>query len=118
MRRRPPRSTLTDTLCPYTTPCRSRVGGAGRCLPARDDQGESARSGGADRAVARALWRLAAATLDAGGTRGARRNASAGAARLRKQPQFGGGAVRDRSEERRVGYECVSTCEVRGWPYT
>src|SRR3546814_13094037 len=25
MIRRPPRSTLTDTLCPYTTHCRSRV---------------------------------------------------------------------------------------------
>src|SRR3546814_15305899 len=24
----------------------------------------------------------------------------------------------DRSEERRVGNECVSTCRSRGWPYT
>src|SRR3546814_19136872 len=26
-------------------------------------------------------------------------------------------AVADRSEERRVGNECVSTCRSRGWPY-
>src|SRR3546814_16112324 len=26
-------------------------------------------------------------------------------------------AVADRSEERRVGKECVSTCIYRGWPY-
>src|SRR3546814_17096934 len=25
--------------------------------------------------------------------------------------------LRERSEERRVGKECVSTCRARGWPY-
>src|SRR3546814_2482018 len=59
---------------PNAPDAQCRVGEAGRYLPARDDRGETARSGCADRAVARALWRLAAAAVDAGGPRGARRS--------------------------------------------
>src|SRR3546814_11879126 len=33
------------------------------------------------------------------------------------QPGAGGVAGRARSEERRVGEECVSTCRSRWWPY-
>src|SRR3546814_18895708 len=30
--------------------------------------------------------------------------------------RYGGNSPRDRSEERRVGKECVSTCRSRWWP--
>src|SRR3546814_5262404 len=46
MIRRPPRSTRTDTLCPYTTLFRSRVGAARRdrgCLARRRDRFRSHR---------------------------------------------------------------------------
>src|SRR3546814_4323442 len=57
MIRRPPRSTRTDTLCPYTTLCRARrraagaAGGAGRAeapvdAPARRQRGAGARRRG------------------------------------------------------------------------
>src|SRR3546814_20809333 len=48
MRRRPPRSTLTDTLVPYTTLFRSRIG--------RADQGDE-EGVGLDQARARAISR-------------------------------------------------------------
>src|SRR3546814_13788249 len=43
MIRRPPRSTRTDTLFPYTTLFRSRLclAGADRCVPAEDGPGPS-----------------------------------------------------------------------------
>src|SRR3546814_13108188 len=41
----------------------------------------------------------------------------AGLARTRYAGDAGEGAERDRSEERRVGKECVSTCRSRWSPY-
>src|SRR3546814_19440490 len=35
----------------------------------------------------------------------------------RLAPFAGGGIAAQRSEERRVGKECVSTCRSRWWPY-
>src|SRR3546814_13875227 len=42
---------------------------------------------------------------------------SAGAQRTAPDPQLGLGQPVDRSEERRVGKECVSTCRSRWSPY-
>src|SRR3546814_19739694 len=39
MRRRPPRSTRTDTRCPYTTLVRSTVGGDAPIIVGRDEEG-------------------------------------------------------------------------------
>src|SRR3546814_13946848 len=100
MIRRPPRSTRTDTLFPYTTLC---------------------RSGGIDEGVERVglAQRLAAA----------RRAASVLPRRMAHKRVAGDGEIdilgqgdgklvlRNRSEERRVGKECVSTCRSRWSPY-
>src|SRR3546814_10155770 len=40
MKRRPPRSTRTDTLFPYTTLCRSHTSAAGYCLMASAKRGD------------------------------------------------------------------------------
>src|SRR3546814_18883897 len=102
MIRRPPRSTRTDTLCPYTTLFRSGerqqfqpfVGG--EQVGARARRGQDAeRTLGQDVAFGehlthddRAQWRQ----------------------RCRLHHEW-------RSEERRVGKECVSTCRSRWSPY-
>src|SRR3546814_17774806 len=127
MIRRPPRSTRTDTLFPYTTLFRS--------LLAVGPQ----RNLGADRVAE--LCRLAAhapdegaagapgGLLGAGGAAGDRvrvpggQHVPVGAAFLRRA--VGGlawccaraGVLVARSEERRVGTGCVSTCRSRGRPY-
>src|SRR3546814_15102729 len=113
MIRRPPRTTRTDTLVPYTTLFRSqRRRGAGEVKPqghrGREDRHEGEHLAG----------RLAVVQDDAAGCDRARYEQRRGggpvAVRLRepggKQPLFG------RSEERRVGKECVRTCRSRGSP--
>src|SRR3546814_19530677 len=87
MIRRPPRSTRTDTLFPYTTLVRSHPG---RTVPAA----------GRCRSRAHSLRRLRQA-LECGG-------ADVGSQRGRRP---------GRSEERSVGKECVSTCRSRWSPY-
>src|SRR3546814_19747927 len=89
MIRRPPRSTRTDTLCPYTTLFRSDGGGAVPPAGKRPGDGAGLRWAGLG-------------GLCGGGT-------AAGAA--------GGLSAARRSEERRVGKECVSTCRSRWSPY-
>src|SRR3546814_11436786 len=110
MIRRPPGSTRTDTLFPYTTRCRSEV-------PGRDT---------ADHAKSLAVH------LDAMGfivLNDFNRNVDG--CEIADQT-FGKGNLhagfrqwlalfahrhaRKRSEERRVGKECVSTCRTRGSP--
>src|SRR3546814_16463793 len=103
MLRRPPRSTRTDTLFPYTTLfrslervrlCHNRLShrnerrfafGDRRCSPAR--KGGARRSDGAIEVI---LARIGGTADDLLGRR---------------------------SEERRVGKECVSTCRSRWSPY-
>src|SRR3546814_14001671 len=109
MIRRPPRSTRTDTLFPYTTLFRS-VG------LQRDLAAAAQALVGGDDAVGLAV-------LDASGQRVGREaaehhrvdGADAWAG------QHGVGLLGDhrhvRSEERRVGKECVSTCRSRLSPY-
>src|SRR3546814_17094259 len=101
MIRRPPRSTRTDTLFPYTTLFRSGIAAAG------DQRADLVSQLGLGYAVAQ-RYHLAGdlEAGDVGGTLGRR------VAALALQ------AVRPvRSEERRVGKECVSTCRSRWSPY-
>src|SRR3546814_16772975 len=96
MIRRPPRSTRTDTLFPYTTLFRSggrrhlRPGqwlGTHRVAPRRDHQAIPGR-----------------------GRRGGVTMPGCAARRTRSYQE-------NRSEERRVGKECVSTCRSRWSPF-
>src|SRR3546814_13479937 len=98
MIRRPPRSTRTDTLFPYTTLFRS----AKAELAVSKDRDDLAR--GALSATRRATERIEDARREL------------------KQVDAEVGKLDDdigklRSEGRRVGKECVSTCRYRGSPY-
>src|SRR3546814_17043281 len=108
MLRRPPRSTRTGTLFPYTTLFRSLYGGeyrGGSCIP--DYYGSKP-------ADALAWVNLASAN---------------NTAQTQNSPIFaydgdlaisgtnGVNGYSARSEERRVGKECVSTCRSRGSLY-
>src|SRR3546814_17140679 len=110
MIRRPPRSTRTDTLFPYTTLFRSNVAHL---------EDSSCQANHLRHRV---------------GTVGERRHAVEGDARAHhiempvapEEDAGGGGEAGDRirqpragvrSEERRVGKECVSTCRSRWSPY-
>src|SRR3546814_12669913 len=102
MIRRPPRSTRTDTLFPYTTLFRSCRAPDGICSPTSniDDQAIASMTGGVTSgAVAGAV------TADPAAPR------SAGSLKVVLP------ARTDRSEERRVGKECVRTCRSRWTPY-
>src|SRR3546814_12885341 len=107
MIRRPPRSTRTDTLFPYTTLFRS-------CACRSGDQAER-------RDVENTKWRQAFLARDSiddqiGGCADQRHRAAQDRhiAQRDKQP-LGRIACSpcQRSEERRVGKECVSTCRSR-----
>src|SRR3546814_16128786 len=120
MIRRPPRSTLTDTLFPYTTLFRSPR----KSLADVEDEvpafaGDETAGEAED--VANALH-----TAAVGGQRVLQGVDGLRRVELR-QGRFGapaeGQLVRAqvigqaRGEERRVGQECVSTCGSRWWPY-
>src|SRR3546814_16361023 len=112
MIRRPPRSTRTDTLVPYTTLFRSHhgehaldadllaIGQAAGKGDARRGGGDGGKAGLCDQAGTRHIPGIGqdeTAVLVQGGK--------------------AGGLLGLRSEERRVGKECVSTCRS-GWsPY-
>src|SRR3546814_15869040 len=97
MIRRPPRSTRTDTLFPYTTLFRSAYRQLNRdVLEASNiDYDES-------------LVELIMATVD---------GIAFQAVIFKEGQQDRTGKQLDRSEERRVGKECVSTCRSRWSPY-
>src|SRR3546814_12006702 len=116
MIRRPPRSTRTDTLFPYTTLFRSiagigasnRVQGVAMAGGIQDQQAidPPARTG----QHGRLLGNIAVALADTHV--------------IDQYGLFRGDALHDaaqflgiRSEERRVGKECVSTCRSRWSPY-
>src|SRR3546814_13123672 len=124
MRQRPPRSTRTDTLFPYTTLFRSgTTHGEGAAQSAGSHGDRCVRCAG-DRADARAGARRARA-YGAGG-RQALEPCMIGRISGRlvlKQPPLllvdvggVGYEVAARSEERRVGKACVSTCRYRWSP--
>src|SRR3546814_17132360 len=103
MIRRPPRSTRTDTLFPYTTLFRSfEVERIGRCVGR-----EHLRIAMSVDLEARASERVCIeACLFAVAPHGVEASAIVAIA-----------PTKDRSEERRVGKECVSTCRSRWSPY-
>src|SRR3546814_14180336 len=123
MIRRPPISTRTDTLVPYTTLCRSEAAGA-----RGDDEGavfgfdrpgerRLQAEGGGEAVVDRrqAGQRVRDVVRDGGaavvdGNAGQRRAEQPVAARVQVL------RLLHRSEERRVGKECGSTCRFRWSP--
>src|SRR3546814_20145400 len=118
MIRRPPRSTRTDTLFPYTTLFRSREvtgvrTGVGDMIKdeSRDatGRGEDDEGKGCDD---RSLCGKLDHCLDAGARRAGIRRGSAGTARASRAGAANGG----RPEERRGGKEGGSTCRSRGSP--
>src|SRR3546814_15651278 len=93
MIRRPPRSTRTDTLFPYTTLFRSLR-----------------------RAPTETAFRCDAETLERfSSTIGAAERSVHAISRMHES-KVDGCLITSRSEERRVGKECVSTCRSRGSP--
>src|SRR3546814_16110874 len=114
MIRRPPRSTRTDTLFPYTTLFRSTVlDSNGDVLLAEDGGAAGEAAEGGSRAafearMVRNVEKMLAARLGAGNVR-VQVSAEMDLRReVTRPPTF------DRSEERRVGKEGGSTCESRG----
>src|SRR3546814_17283429 len=99
MIRRPPRSTRTDTLFPYTTLFRSR---------GRPERRIGAPLGGSHPV---GMAEIAGAVETELGQSSVEPR-PAGVDRSAKREQGGG----HRSEERRVGKECVSTCRSRWSP--
>src|SRR3546814_21028420 len=94
MIRRPPRSTRTDTLFPYTTLFRSSAG-----------RGRVRRGGGRIRRCQRGTC---PGCCPAVSSRCAAFHSIAARTRF---------STEGRSEERRLGTECVSTCRSRCLPY-
>src|SRR3546814_10951593 len=105
---RPPRSTRTDTLFPYTTPFRSRhqvdlvLRAAADVVLAQLRNGVRVMSAG-----------VAGQRVGEGELVGIVVVLAAGAL----EPGVVGAEGQPRSAERRVGKECVSTCSVRRLPY-
>src|SRR3546814_15925610 len=124
MIRRPPRSTRTDTLFPYTTLFRSNLSPSGRSR----SHCQSLTSGGVK---ARRNPRACATVFLLGGIAPfPLHQPSAGPpphlpmGRIKKPHAFSRrpsfrifSCHTSRSEERRVGKECVSTCRSRWSPY-
>src|SRR3546814_7596180 len=144
MIRRPPRSTRTDTLFPYTTLFRSGAfdlvehddeiaAATGRFELLRLVFGHCEHQGERRRGAVAVLEQLRAGRLERFGrgqldTRFAQRLGQRFALvdlGYDRRRDGAGGAARacgleigdDRSEERRVGKECVSTCRSRWSPY-
>src|SRR3546814_11171343 len=116
MVRRPPRSTRTDTLFPYTTLFRSIEGQAQLAvvfLYVLDQVLQVARVGRVGVMVGKASVDLAVQLVDlaAQGAEQARRHRAANPVAAVD------GDLHGRSAERRVGKECVSTCRSRWSPY-
>src|SRR3546814_11624486 len=102
MIRRPPRSTRTDTLFPYTTLFRSADRGLGEVEQIRRARQIHGRLGAGPPATGR---HAAAASVNEAFTISCKADP-----RTSLDAESGG---RLRSEERRVGKECVSKCRSR-----
>src|SRR3546814_16830154 len=126
MIRLPPRSTRTDTLFPYTTrfraPCAMRGDGwtlfpVSSRIEVRTAAGES-MMGKAWRALAQRLAGKAKLALILPLTLAMAATATADTVpQVTLAPPGSSGTGAGRSEGRRVGKECVSTCRYRGSPY-
>src|SRR3546814_13629095 len=115
MIRRPPKSTLTDTPFPYTSLVRSEYRGVDDAQP-RDAANPAARVehgiSGVRPPHAAGRNRMEKGRCNLTDDRDQRVAEDVGPRR-----QFVADPVAQRSEERRVGKECVSTCRSRGSPY-
>src|SRR3546814_18767900 len=107
MVRRPPRSTRTDTLFPYTTLFRHYLRFAFAAEPVRHDPVRPLDDG-----IMRALW-MTLAELQAENDR----HRSPLVWRVVADFLSGQRHPLSGSAERRVGKECGSTCRSRGSPY-
>src|SRR3546814_14831144 len=105
MIRRPPRSTRTDTLVPYTTLFRS-IDPAAIVLIA--DYGPDSETIRDDRYIEGCVAAIIKASTVSLRSRNAHLSFKFSQIRFMRE---------DRSEERRVGKECVSTCRSRWSPY-
>src|SRR3546814_11015917 len=107
MIRRPPRSTRTDTLLPYTTLFRAFIDELDSLVPARGS-GTAGEPQVTERVVNTIL-----AEMD-----GIEEMQSVVVIGATNRPNLIDPALlRPRSEERRGGQECVSTCRSRWSPY-
>src|SRR3546814_11789433 len=119
MIRRPPRSTRTDTLFPYTTLFRSDQAAQHRAIVRQIVAAEQGQSG-ETRRLARRKRRAEIAIEARRSRRGCQIELPARAAQI---ALFGHSQADDmrrrrgRSEERRGGQEWVSTCRTRWAPY-
>src|SRR3546814_11758577 len=113
--RRPPRSTRTDTLSPYTTLFRSAAAGAATAEQPFEDIAEiRALAAETARLPARVAAETAAAIAEGHG----RIAVGVDLAAVELHAFFiVGEKVIGKSEERGVGKECVSTCRSRWSPY-
>src|SRR3546814_17477850 len=129
MIRRPPRSTRTDTLFPYTTLFRSHLG-VGECartliipgvatpaqlIPGVVGVAPALRGTGGEKAVEYGLERQRLERLGQQWQAGFVHRAADGVAAVGAEDHRRARAEA-RSEERRVGKECVSTCRSRWAP--
>src|SRR3546814_20174164 len=117
MIRRPPRSTRTDTLFPYTTLFRSRKGRQVKVLGADIGFGYTKATDGRQFQIFKSVVGEAAEiqfseSLLPGASTQPRHFIIGSEAYF-----IGELAEAQRSEERRVGKECVSTCRYRWSPY-
>src|SRR3546814_16097478 len=122
MIRRPPRSTRTDTLLPYTTLFRStgfnaKIGAI--YLPVRDIRiGASIQTPTFIKIEEDNYDEIS--TLESNGQSYSSSVEGTFDYDVRTPLKINAGLAKffgDRSEERRVGKECVSTCRSRWWPY-
>src|SRR3546814_19989784 len=118
MIRRPPRSTRTDTLFPYTTLFRSPFS----CKRRTASIAAQGCDLGVDLGVHRGV-ELAERALDLGLIAGlehilARHGGAADLLPCCEHRASAGNHTRDRPAERRVGTQCVRTCRPRGAPVT
>src|SRR3546814_17116426 len=105
MVRRPPRSTRTDTLCPYTTLFRSNL-----------QRGQAYRRQRRSAPLLRQVRARTGRDLVHARDRGVRDDRADGAGDERDRVRTALHDPRGSSEERRVGKECVGTGRSRWWP--
>src|SRR3546814_19027824 len=118
MLRRPPRSTHTDTLVPYTKLSRSHGGANEACLQMLEDLQAHGGIGKVGEFMEKVKDKNSGARLMGFGHR-VYKNYDPRATLMQetcKEVLAALGLENDRSEERRVGKECVSTCRSRWSP--